>query len=507
MDDLTDFHDLNDDNNMIKCMNAIENKNTHAMFELAIFHEQKADYINMEKYYIMAGKLGCVDSLYNLAQYYEELYDGEKSVTDEKIIACYETIIEIDPKDTTAMEVLGWIYEENNDIDNMIKYMMMAVDKGDFMAMRHMANYHMKLKDYDKMMEFHMMAIYPKKYETMRYPSCPAYQSMHDLGLFYHKQKNYLEAIKYYTMACDGPNNYFSICGLIKIYQILDDDDNYVKYCLLLIEKHNDVVTMHNLACYYRTYRDYSNAIKYYMMVSTTKKSIFVSQDVYDRVQILALTSLVDLYLVSKQYDLMFEYCLMAMERFPVTTPTIMHKLGIYYTEQKDYTTAEKYFLIASDSEKNCERDLAKLYEKYEMNTNNVIDILKSQQAVHNYQINDLIECYDVHGNSKWYTCVVIDIDKNANKIFVHYCGWNNKFDEWIDLNYDQKRLAIYKTHTNGPRICTKYACCGEKINNVITQLKNQFDPKQIKACVLRIGYEHIENIKKWLDMCYSLST
>jgi len=39
---------------------------------------------------------------------------------------------------------------------------------------------------------------------------------------------------------------------------------------------------------------------------------------------------------------------------------------------------------------------------------------------------------------------------RQGNMIFVHYIGWDSRWDEWVDL-MNGERVAKYKTHTGGP--------------------------------------------------------
>lgn len=60
------------------------------------------------------------------------------------------------------------------------------------------------------------------------------------------------------------------------------------------------------------------------------------------------------------------------------------------------------------------------------------------------YCEGDKLEAQDYVG--KWYVSLVKQVDNS--KVFVHFCGWADKFDEWIEV--DSKRLAPLYTHTDG---------------------------------------------------------
>ena len=48
----------------------------------------------------------------------------------------------------------------------------------------------------------------------------------------------------------------------------------------------------------------------------------------------------------------------------------------------------------------------------------------------------------------KWCVAKVLDVDLSNRKIYVHYEGWGDKWNEWIIM--DPSRLAKYKTYTEG---------------------------------------------------------
>ena len=59
----------------------------------------------------------------------------------------------------TAMNKLGYNYKEQKDYDNMLKYYLMSIDKGNDNAMCNLGNYHKEQKKYDKMKKYYLMAI------------------------------------------------------------------------------------------------------------------------------------------------------------------------------------------------------------------------------------------------------------------------------------------------------------------------------------------------------------
>ena len=54
-------------------------------------------------------------------------------------------------------------------------------------------------------------------------------------------------------------------------------------------------------------------------------------------------------------------------------------------------------------------------------------------------RIGDAIDCKDSH--SAWLEAVIRDIDEDG-RVKVHYSGWNDRFDEWLDPKTAGGRLA-----------------------------------------------------------------
>ena len=64
--------------------------------------------------------------------------------------------------------------------------------------------------------------------------------------------------------------------------------------------------------------------------------------------------------------------------------------------------------------------------------------------------IGDIVDCCDTQ--DKWYECVIrlIEFKDNNMIIYVHYIGWNKKWDEGIIAN-NIERVAKRNTFTKGP--------------------------------------------------------
>eukprot|EP01084_Bolivina_argentea_P279447 477750_1 len=98
-------------------------------------------------------------------------------------------------------------------------------------------------------------------------------------------------------------------------------------------------------------------------------------------------------------------------------------------------------------------------------------------------KIGQLIEVFDNNPLYKiWSVAQIIDI-KN-NKIKIHWCGWREHYDEWINKT-NKKRLAPLHTHTfpmeplaKPPRICVEN-WQPSIYNSCILMKENKYDIKQ----------------------------
>lgn len=66
----------------------------------------------------------------------------------------------------------------------------------------------------------------------------------------------------------------------------------------------------------------------------------------------------------------------------------------------------------------------------------------KAQRRFRDFEDGDIIDCKDTMGD--WYESVVLDV--KDNQVLIHYEGWPNVWDEWIDKS--SSRLAPYRTHS-----------------------------------------------------------
>jgi TPR repeat protein len=93
-------------------------------------------------------------------------------------------------EDTNYIKQIGNYYKGKDDINNMLKYYLIACEKGDSGAMNNLGIYYNQIKDYDNMKKYYLMSI-DKNDEN----------AMNNLAIHFHNMKDYPNAKKYYAMS------------------------------------------------------------------------------------------------------------------------------------------------------------------------------------------------------------------------------------------------------------------------------------------------------------------
>lgn len=120
------------------------------------------------------------DDAYQLSsgvlRYYAYYYEIQKDYENMKKYY----LMAIEKGDIVAMTNFGSYYEDQEDYDNMEKYYLMAIEKDDANAMTAFGSYHKYRKDYGNMVKYYLMAA--NKGDTY---------AMFQSGMYYRKKKDY----------------------------------------------------------------------------------------------------------------------------------------------------------------------------------------------------------------------------------------------------------------------------------------------------------------------------
>jgi hypothetical protein len=167
-------------------------------------------------------------------------------------------LIAIEKGNSDAMYNLGFYYQETKkDYKKMKKYYLMAIEKGHCKAMNSLGFYYQdKKNDYEQMKKYYLMAI-EKGHRVV----------MYNLGFYYQTiEKNYEQMKKYYLMAIEKGDydtiyhlelfckNNNDTLGLLQLYIKIDDktkiSDILVNYCnQKIVDKEINSILLQYLNC------------------------------------------------------------------------------------------------------------------------------------------------------------------------------------------------------------------------------------------------------------------
>jgi len=172
---------------------AIENGNKVAMYRFALYHQEiTKNYIKAEKYYLMAIEKGNEYAMYGFGYYHQ-------TITKNYVEAEKYLLMAIEKGITAAMNNLAVYHEQiTKNYVEVEKYYLMGIEKGSVVAMNNLAIYHEEItKNYVEVEKYYLMGI--EKGSVV---------AMSNLAL-YHEEitKNYVEVEKYYLMAIEKGYN------------------------------------------------------------------------------------------------------------------------------------------------------------------------------------------------------------------------------------------------------------------------------------------------------------
>jgi Tfp pilus assembly protein PilF len=209
------------------------------VFNLLIHNKiPKEEYNNFIWYFYLGYYYSSIGDIENMLKYYKMAIDKGNSSAMNNLGNYYSSIgdienmlkyykMAIDKGNSIAMNNLGYYYNKKGDIENMLKYYTMAIDKGNSIAMNNLGNYYNKKGDIENMLKYYKMAIDKGNINAMTY-----------LGYYYSSIGDIENMLKYYTMAIDKGYNIGtdSILYLFIIYSKLGDTQNMLKYILMNID-------------------------------------------------------------------------------------------------------------------------------------------------------------------------------------------------------------------------------------------------------------------------------
>ncbi len=236
-------------------------KDSFALFVIGnIFHGLILDYLNAEKYYLLAIDKGVAAASYNLGKLYADKLGNYVNAEKYYMLA-------IDMGIDLALHNLGNLYADKlSRYDEAEKYYLLAIEKGNNVAITNLGNlYADKLGYYAEAEKYYLLAI-----EKGIYPA------LNNIGAFYaNTWNNYAAAEKYYLLAIEKGID-VALTNLGNLYA--NKLGNYIKaeeYYLLALEK-GFSHALHNLGNLYASkLGKYTDAEKYYLLA--IEKGIYIS--------------------------------------------------------------------------------------------------------------------------------------------------------------------------------------------------------------------------------------
>lgn len=220
----------------------------------------------------------------------------------------------------------GLYYSTKKEYEQMKKYYLLAIEKGDAEIMCELGIYYFTIeKDYTLMKKYFFMAIRNGNRNG---------RALYNLALYYQRVENNYKLMKKYYLRADKEGCKGALYNLSCYYRNIKDYRRMKKYGLMAINR-GSVKAMNNLGCYYDDIEDYEQMQKYYLMAikQNYAPSMFNLGLHYERAE--------------KNYELAKKYYLMAIER---GCRRSMYNLGLYYTNtEKDYQQMKKYHLMAAE--------------------------------------------------------------------------------------------------------------------------------------------------------------
>jgi TPR repeat protein len=216
-------------------------------------------------------------------------------------------------------------------------------------------------------------------------------------GLYFHFEKKYDQAERYYQMAIEhgdliAPTNLGNMYTEQKKYDLAE------QYYLVAIKK-GSIMAINNIGMLYHTQKKYDHAEQYYQMAiehgdliaPINLGNMYTEQKKYDLAEqyylmaikkgnIMAINNIGVLYYIQKKYDQAEQYYLMAVKRNESNAP---YNLGILNYYKKKYDQAERYYLMALERGNNRAIDGMKLLYSNKLRLYNTLIRLTK---------NDLIE-------------------------------------------------------------------------------------------------------------------
>lgn len=423
------------------CLMAFENGKHYAILHIIHFYQQNNDIDNVIKYSKMAAEKGSMMAIEDLGNYYckhgnyelackyflmtlndQNYYiikysynsDTVYFFRDEENKKLMFEYVSRNLNDDNIKNVLYLVkfYDEIGERENVINYLLLAIDKGYVEAMDALGCYYEKYGKLDLVNKYFLMAINKKSFIAMK-----------NKGIIHFNNRETDEAIKFFLMAANAGCE-IAMYYLARCYSIVQKPGESLKYYIMAAE-HGNLEAMRILAGHYHDHNDLKKTTKYCGMA--------IQQGCVNSMNMLAILHYIKLKFGKNEI-----------------------KNGIKgEIRNEQYKLFKKLFLMASDKKNlNAKLNLASVFyaeEKYELMIKYYMSALKNEtkdnSAISLYANNNLIKFYSSKIDSSFFDYV---------NIYVPYVQTNLPSLFGLIKNMYNEKILLLKNHfsfcLNGPK-------------------------------------------------------
>ena len=138
------------------------------------------------------------------------------------------------------------------------------------------------------------------------------------------------------------------------------------------------------------------------------------------------------------------------------------------------------YISNRRNRERRREIDINEKLESIKQNLHTLENLMSSNRNFFRGQWVDVKDTVD-----QWLEAQIVDIRQGSNgpQAYIHYNGWPNRWDEWIDVN--SPRIQYFKTHTYQSLASPMHSPHPINLTEIIESLRNSA-PIDVNECILQ---------------------
>lgn len=234
------YKSINNTEEMLKYyLMSIEKGNSEAMNALGFYYQSIDNTEEMLKYFFMGVEKENSNAMNNLGYYYQQKNDIENMLKYYHLAITKENIF--------AYNNLGHYYYRcflitptPDIIDNMIMYFSKSIQLGNKVAMTNLAEYYREIKDIDNMIKYYIMADSLNIFDYLK--KNPIHVIKLDSVFI---KKHIKETLEIMILYIDQYNFTLEILNMLSDIEITDINHTYLKFIKKLIHEKIDLIDLH----------------------------------------------------------------------------------------------------------------------------------------------------------------------------------------------------------------------------------------------------------------------